>query len=191
MHVLLGDCALQRENALGADAWPTLIEPRLDEAERMRPGLRADIEGDLAALSATWRRDLPAGVIHADLFPDNALFLGDALHGVIDFYFACNDAFAYDLAVSLNAWCFDGREFNITKGRAMISAYESVRPLSSAERNALPVLSRGAAMRFFATRLADWTATPAGALVRPKDPLEYADKLAFHRRAKGAADYGA
>jgi homoserine kinase type II len=191
MHVLLAGSAPHRANGLGPEAWPALIEPRLEQAEQMRPGLRADIEADLAAVSATWRRDLPSGVIHADLFPDNALFLGDALHGVIDFYFACNDALAYDLAVCLNSWCFDGREFNVTKGRAMVSAYESIRPLSTAERDALPVLARGAAMRFFATRLADWTRTPTGALVRPKDPLEYADKLAFHRKAKGAADYGA
>jgi homoserine kinase type II len=97
---------------------------------------------------------------------------------------------AYDLAISLNAWCFDGREFNITKGRAMIGGYESVRSLAPGERDALPVLARGAAMRFFATRLADWAVTPAGALVRPKNPLEYADKLAFHRKARGISDYG-
>jgi homoserine kinase type II len=133
---------------------------------------------------------MPESVIHADLFPDNALFLGAHVTGVIDFYFACTDACAYDLAVCLNSWCFEGREFNLTKGRALIGGYERVRRLAAAEREALPTLARGAAMRFFATRLADWAATPAGALVRPKDPREYADKLAFHRRATSAADYG-
>ncbi|MGE0829432.1 MAG: phosphotransferase, partial [Hyphomonadaceae bacterium] len=181
--------AMTRANSLGPDAWGALIAPKLADAETMQAGLAALIESDLAALSA-WPRDLPQGIIHADLFPDNALFLGDALHGVIDFYFACNDALAYDLAVSINSWCFDGREYNITKGANLIAGYESVRKLSEAERAALPMLARGAAMRFFGTRLADWAATPAGALVRPKDPLEYADKLAFHRRARGAQDYG-
>jgi homoserine kinase type II len=129
--------------------------------------------------------------VHADLFPDNALFIGDALGGVIDFYFACTDFLAYDLAVALNAWCFETRgEFNITKGRALIAGYESVRALGQDERAALALLARGAALRFFATRLADWADTPAGALVRPKDPLEYADKLDFHRKARSAGDYG-
>jgi homoserine kinase type II len=130
-------------------------------------------------------------VIHADLFPDNALFVGERLGGVIDFYFACTDFLAYDLAVCLNAWCFaDERDYDVARGRAMIAAYEAVRPLTLAERDALPALARGAALRFFATRLADWSATPAGALVKPKDPLEYADKLAFHRKAMTILDYG-
>jgi homoserine kinase type II len=190
MHLALADFPARRGNALGPDAWPALIEPHLGKAEAMRAGLAADISADLAALSASWPNGLQQGVIHADLFPDNALFLEDALHGVIDFYFACNDALAYDLAVCLNSWCFEGREFNVTRGRAMIGGYESVRPLAAAERDSLPVLARGAAMRFLATRLADWAQTPPGALVRPKDPLEYADKLAFHRTAEKAADYG-
>jgi homoserine kinase type II len=148
------------------------------------------IEEDLA-LVRDWRSGLPHGVIHADLFPDNALFEGLEVGGVIDFYFASTDALAYDLAVCLNAWCFEqASEFNLTKARALFSGYESVRALTPAERLALPALARGAAIRFFATRLADWGTTPEGALVRPKNPLEYADKLEFHRRAQGAADYG-
>ncbi|NWG53272.1 MAG: homoserine kinase [Hydrogenophilaceae bacterium] len=191
MHAALADFPETRANALNIAAWADLVAPRLGDAEAMRAGLGAALSGDLAALAAAWPADLPQGIIHADLFPDNALFLGDALSGVIDFYFACTDALAYDLAVCLNAWCFDGRDYNITKGAHLIAGYQSVRAFSAAERDALPILCRGAAMRFFATRLADWSATPAGALVRPKDPLEYADKLAFHRRAKGAEDYGA
>jgi homoserine kinase type II len=190
MHHALDGFFMRRENALGPHAWPALVRPRLNEADRLQPGLAALLETDLAALHAHWPRGLPEGVIHADLFPDNALFLRDDVTGVIDFYFACTDAHAYDIAVCLNSWCFEGREFNLTKGRALIAGYDSVRALSDAERNALPILARGAAMRFFATRLADWAATPAGALVRPKDPREYADKLAFHRRAISAADYG-
>jgi homoserine kinase type II len=191
MHLALDGFELTRANALSVDGWERLIAPRLAQAEFLRPGLARAIERDVTEVRAAWPSDLPRGAIHADLFPDNALFLGEQLSGVIDFYFACTDFLSYDLAVCLNAWCFErGRAFDIARGAAMIAAYEAVRPLSAAERDALPALARGAGLRFFATRLADWGDTPAGAMVKPKDPLEYADKLAFHREAKGAGDYG-
>lgn len=191
MHLALSDFAPTRANALSIDGWERLIGPRLALAEYLRAGLAGAIETDMAAVRAGWPADLPRGAIHADLFPDNALFVGDALGGVIDFYFGCTDFLAYDLAVCLNAWCFEEeRVFDMARGAAMIAAYETLRPLSSAERAALPVLARGAALRFFATRLADWSETPEGAQVTPKNPLEYADKLAFHRGAKGVEDYG-
>ncbi len=191
MHLALADFTPTRANALSIDGWERLIAPRLAQAEYLRPGLAALIERDVAAVRTDWPRDLPRGPIHADLFPDNALFVGERLGGVIDFYFACTDFLAYDLAVCLNAWCFEGeRRYEIARGAAMIAAYEALRPLTEAERAALPTLCRGAALRFFATRLADWADTPEGALVRPKNPLEYADKLAFHRGAKEAGDYG-
>jgi homoserine kinase type II len=130
-------------------------------------------------------------VIHADLFPDNVFFLGDKLSGLIDFYFACTDMLAYDLAVCLNAWCFEpDHSYNVTKGRAMLQAYAQARDLSAAEREALPLLARGAALRFLLTRLVDWLAVPDGALVRPKDPLEYFRKLRFHQSLKSVRDYG-
>ncbi|MGD9816305.1 MAG: homoserine kinase [Hyphomonadaceae bacterium] len=188
MHVALDGLGVTRANTLSLDGWEALIQPRLDQAEALRPGLAALIARDMAEVRAAWPDDLPRGAIHADLFPDNALFTGESLSGVIDFYFACTDFLAYDLAVCLNAWCFESG-YDRTRGRAMISAYENVRPLAAAERAALPTLARGAALRFFATRLADWSATPDGAQVTPKDPLEYADKLAFHRRARSAVDY--
>lgn len=191
MHVALEGFEGVRPNALSVLGWETLIVPRMLEVEALRPGLAALITKDMMNVRGAWRDDLPRGVIHADLFPDNALFDGGALTGVIDFYFACTDVLAYDLAVCLNAWCFDGPRYDIERGRAMIASYRRVRQLSNLERAALPVLAYGAALRFFATRLADWTATPAGATVTPKDPLEYADKLAFHREARGAAFYGA
>jgi homoserine kinase type II len=191
MHNALDGFGMERGNALGPLGWAPLINPNLRLAHELRPGLAADISADLAHTVSGWPKDLPRGVIHADLFPDNAMFVGERLSGVIDFYFACTDFLAYDLAICLNAWCFEReRDFNFTKGQAMIAAYEKVRPLSPAERDALPLLARGAALRFFATRLADWSATPEGALVKPKDPLEYANKLAFHRNAKSASDYG-
>ncbi len=192
MHRSLEDFEPLRPNALSVSGWEALIGARLALAESLRPGLAALIEADMAETHAAWPIDLPRGAIHADLFPDNALFVGKRLTGVIDFYFACTDFLAYDLAVCLNSWCFaEEREYDVARGRAMIAAYEAVRPLNEAERAALPTLARGAALRFFATRLADWSETPPGALVKPKDPLEYADKLAFHWSAKGAADYGA
>ncbi len=190
MHAALGGVTATRANALGPDAWRRLLSPRFAEAEALRPGLADLVRADLDAITA-WPRDLPRGIIHADLFPDNAHFIGDDLVGVFDFYFACTDFLAYDLAVSLNAWCFDGPVYNVQKGAAMIAGYQEGRTLTEDELASLPLLARGAALRFFATRLVDWIETPADALVTRKDPLEYADKLAFHRGARGASDYGA
>jgi homoserine kinase type II len=180
-----------RANALSIDAWAPLYASADGQADRVAPGLAGRIETELAELGTLWPKDLPSGVIHADLFTDNVFFIGDELSGVIDFYFACTDAFAYDLAICLNAWCFepDG-SFNATKGRAMIAGYQGVRPLEPAEVAALPVLARGSALRFMLTRLVDWLNVPPGALVRPKDPLEYDRKLAFHRKVGSAGEYG-
>jgi len=134
---------------------------------------------------------LPQGVIHADLFPDNVFFLGERLSGLIDFYFACTDTLAYDVAICLNAWCFEAdHSYNVTKGRALLAAYTAQRPLSAAELDALPLLARGAATRFLLTRLVDWLNVPPGALVKPKDPLEYHRKLRFHQAVASARDYG-
>ena len=157
----------------------------------MQHGLRDTIEKELAHLEKSWPRGLPQGVIHADLFPDNVFFLGDRLSGLIDFYFACTDMLAYDVAICLNAWCFEpDHTYNITKGRNLLTSYIKTRPLSDAERDALPLLARGAAMRFLLTRLVDWLNVPAGALVQPKNPLEYLRKLRFHQKATSVRDYG-
>ncbi len=150
-----------------------------------------EIAKELDALDKSWPRDLPQGVIHADLFPDNVFFLGDRLSGLIDFYFACTDTLSFDVAVCLNAWCFEpDHSYNVTKGRALLKAYAKLRPLAAPERAALPVLARGAATRFLLTRLVDWLAVPDGALVKPKDPLEYFRKLRFHQSVKSVTDYG-
>lgn len=184
LHLAADGFALTRTNDLGQDAWAPLFATLRDDAENLKPGLAAVIDSDLARIAANWPTDLPRGVIHADYFPDNVFFQGPVFAGAIDFYFACVDSLAYDIAVALNAWCFEADgSFNITSARAMLAGYEAHRPLTPAERAALPVLAHGAAMRFFLTRLHDWGATPAGALVRPKDPLEYERKLAVHRSA--------
>ena len=140
----------------------------------MQRDLQRFLAPSLRISRRAWPRDLPQGVIHADLFPDNVFFLGNKLSGLIDFYFACTDALAYDVAICLNAWCFEAdHSYNVTKGRACCRPIAQVRPLSPSERDALPLLARGAALRFLLTRLVDWFDVPPGALVRPKDPLEY------------------
>ncbi|HBF29248.1 homoserine kinase [Rhizobium sp.] len=191
MHVAGEGFEIARPNALSVAGWQELWQKSEDRADEVLEGLRPEISEELAYLVAHWPKDLPAGVIHADLFPDNVFFLGDELSGLIDFYFACNDFLAYDLAICLNAWCFekDG-SYNITKGRAMIEGYLSVRALSETEIAAMPLLCRGSALRFFLTRLYDWLTTPAGALVVKKDPLEYLKKLRFHQAVDSATDYG-
>jgi homoserine kinase type II len=182
---------IRRENGLGSASWPQLAASAEKRADEIAPGLAAVLRNEAAALVKDWPKDLPAGVIHADLFPDNVFFLSDRLSGLIDFYFACNDLLAYDVAICLNAWCFeiDG-SFNVTKGRALLSGYNAVRKLELKEVAALPMLARGAALRFLLTRTIDWLNVPAGALVRPKDPNEYLKKLNFHRSIKNASEYG-
>jgi homoserine kinase type II len=180
-----------RANDLGQEAWAPMVERLVGAADELKPGLAATLRADITRIAARWPRGLPTGIVHADYFPDNVFFNAGKFAGAIDFYFACVDAFAYDIAVALNAWCFEADgSFNITSARALVAGYERHRPLSDAERAALPVLAHGAAMRFFLTRLADWGATPAGALVRPKDPLEYERKLAVHREAPDLVLFG-
>ena len=180
-----------RPNALSVSGWRPLFDACRAHANRVLVGLEAEIDRELAAIEREWPEDLPRGVIHADLFPDNVFFQGDRLTGMIDFYFACVDIIAYDLAICLNAWCFepDGA-FNITKARQMLAAYRAERPFTPRELDALPLLARGAALRFLLTRLFDWQNRVEGALVKPKDPLEYLDKLRFHRGVSGPGAYG-
>ena len=191
MHLAGADFRLRRANALSLEGWRPLFRAAEARADEVAPHLGAESEAELGFLEARWPNGLPGGVIHADLFNDNVFFLGEKLSGLIDFYFACNDALAYDLAICLSAWCFEpDNDFNVSKGRAMIAAYQRVRPLGEAEIEALPLLARGAALRFMLTRLVDWLNVPPGAKVAPKNPLEYRDKLRFHQRVKSAADYG-
>lgn len=191
LHVAGGDFPLTRPNSLSLSGWRTLWEGCHARADEVEPGLGDEVAADFAALEAGWPRDLPQGVIHADLFPDNVFFLGEKLSGLIDFYFACNDLFAYDVATCLNAWCFErDHSFNLTKGRALLAGYQSVRPFSDDEMSALPLLARGSALRFMLTRLYDWLHGPDGALVQKRDPMEFVRKLRFHRAIVSASEYG-
>jgi homoserine kinase type II len=191
LHLAGADFKMVRPNALSVAGWRPLYEATGELANSVQRDLGRAIAAELDHLERCWPYDLPHGVIHADLFPDNVFFLGSQLSGLIDFYFACTDALAYDVAICLNAWCFEpDHSFNVTKGRALLQAYGKTRPLTDIELAALPLLARGAALRFLLTRLVDWLNVPPGALVRPKDPLEYWRKLRFHQAIRSAGDYG-
>ncbi len=192
MHLAGRDFPISRANALSVSGWRPLFEQAAARADELQPGLAAFVAAELDHLeSGIWPADLPIGVIHADLFPDNVFFLGERLSGIIDFTFACNDMLAYDVAICLNAWCFESDcSFNVTKARAFLNAYGRERKLSEAEESALPLLARGAALRFLLTRLVDFLNVPPGALVRPKDPLEYVRKLRFQQGVASLRDYG-
>ena len=190
-HLAGLDFPMRRENDLSLSGWRSLSEDVRDAADSVIPGLHNVIADELDFLAAQWNNDLPASVIHADLFPDNVFFLGDKLSGLIDFYFACNDMMAYDVAVCLNAWCFEpDASFNVTKARALLQAYAQTRPLTEPELNALPVLARGAALRFLLTRTYDLLNTDENALVKTKDPREYLRKLRFHQSVQSYRVYG-
>src|SRR5262245_37641446 len=191
LHLAGLDFRKTRANALSVEAWRPLYALCRDRADELHRDLAEFLAAELVQLEKHWPRELPKGVIHADLFPDNVFFLGNRLSGLIDFYFACTDALAYDIAICLNAWCFESdNSYNVTKGKSLLQAYARARPLSPAERDALPLLARGAAMRFLLTRLVDWFDVPSDALVRRKDPLEYYRKLRFHQTVRSARDYG-
>jgi len=194
MHLAAQQFGMTRANNLSIDAWPELYETSRNNADTLHDGLTELIDGELARLKEHWPNAdaaLPRGIIHADLFADNVFFIGDKLSGIIDFYFACSDMMAYDLAIVLNAWCFEtDTSFNITKARALMDGYTSVRKLTPKEIEALPILAAGAAMRFLLTRLHDWFAPQEGALVKPKNPLDYLHRLRFHKKTKSAAEYG-
>ncbi len=191
LHLAGASFQPERSNALGPLGWPALLERCLPRADEVQPGLAAQLAEAMEHILAAWPAALPRGHIHADLFPDNVFFLDGRLSGLIDFYFAATDLLAYDLAVCLNAWCFEpDMSFNVTKARALLRGYGERRALSAAERAALPVLCQGAAMRFLLTRLFDWVNTPAGALVTRKNPLEYLGRLRFHLAAPDEHAYG-
>lgn len=193
MHLAANDFSIKRPNALSIDSWRPLFDScntghsqsHIKESELL------EIDEELQFLEKNWPENLPEGVIHADLFPDNIFFLKEKVSGVIDYYFACNDFLAYDIAVCLNAWCFESdASFNVTKARKLINGYRSVRSISDEELDALPLLCRGAALRFYLTRLYDWINQVEGALVKPKPPLEYLKKLRFLKDVKTVASYG-
>ena len=191
MHNAAEGFSLTRENRLNKSAWKELFCEIENHADQIQIGLADIIKDELDFLDKNWPEDLPSGIIHADLFPDNVFFLQNKLSGIIDFYFACKEFFAYELAICLNAWCFetDGR-FNETKASNLVQGYRSIRPLNNNEISALPILARGSSLRFLLTRLFDMLNHPKGAMVNPKDPMEYLRILQFHRNISGFGEYG-
>jgi len=191
LHINGSNYSARRKNSLSRDGWEKLFLLVEDKADHITPGLTKLIRSEIDYLKEFWPDDLPNGIIHGDLFPDNVFFKDNQLTGLIDFYFACNDFFAYDLAICLNAWCFESDfSFNRHKAKNMTLAYNNRRPLTPSELSALPMLARGAALRFLTTRLFDWLNLVEGALVKPKDPMEYVHKLRFHQSIKNASIYG-
>ncbi len=192
MHLAGEGYGIPRPNALSLQGWEAIIAKILPRADEIAPGLAGELQTEIAFLRSAWPKHLASGVIHADLFPDNVFFAKDGkLSGLIDFYFACNDMLAYDIAICMNAWCFEkSRDFNITKAKLLLRGYNDVRPLPEPELEALPILARGASFRFLLTRAHDWLFPVAGALVTPHDPLEYWRKLRFHRSVKHHGEYG-
>ena len=191
LHLNAKGMKYTRKNSLGPQSWQPLLDSVGQRANQIAPSMKQLTQDRLSSILAAWPKDLPRGIIHADLFPNNVLFDGDDLTGVIDFYFACEDILAYDLSICLNSWCFEADgSFNLTKSRSLIHGYQAVRKLSDAEINAIPVLAAGSAMRFFLTRLYDWLHTPKNALVSLKDPMEYWSILQFHQSVSGVAAYG-
>jgi homoserine kinase type II len=190
-HLAGADFPMRRPNDLSLAGWRRLFEACRARAHEVAPGLADELARELDLIEQRWPKDLAIGTIHADLFPDNVFFLQDRLSGIIDFYFACTDAYAYDVAVCLNAWCFEPNlAFNATKARGLIANYRKARPMPASEVEALPLLARGSALRFLLTRLYDWLNHPPGAFVKPKDPLEYLRKLRFHAAVAGPGEYG-
>ena len=191
LHVAGADFPMRRNNDLSLEGWRRLRSETRGRADEVQKGLDTFLDAEIAFLEAHWPDRLESGVIHADLCPDNVFFMGDRLSGLIDFYFACRDFLAYDIAVCLNAWCFEpDDEFDVAKARALVTGYESVRRLSPRERDALPVLARGSALRFLLTRVHDWLDRSPDALVRPKNPTEFLHRLRFHQTVTGPQAYG-
>lgn len=182
LHVAARDFRGTRRNALDFDGWHDLAHGCSEHLDDIAPGLRERVERELAYLDMHWPAHLDRSIIHADLFPDNVLMLGDEVTGLIDFYFSCTDIRAYDLAITHTAWCFthDGSAYHAQRGAALVAGYEQTHGLSAAERATFPILCRGAALRFLLTRAFDWINTPAGALVTRKDPLAYLRRLDFY-----------
>ncbi len=191
MHGAGANFLMKRKNSLSVNSWRPLLQSCNLKEQTNYPGVLDELTDELNWLEENWPKHLPAGTIHADLFPDNVFYLNNEISGIIDFYFACTDFLVYDLAICLNAWCFnDDGTFDITKSRVMISAYQEYRPLSELELRALPSLTRGSAMRFLLTRLYDWLNHPEGAMVKPKDPIDYLNKLRFHQNISDPSAYG-
>ena len=191
LHLTTSKSSLYRKNLLGPKSWISTLKKTNEDNSSLPSGLKEEAIFHIKDIIGAWPAFLPEGVIHGDLFPNNAMFINDTLTGIIDFYFACNDFFAYDLAICLNSWCFENDgSFNSEKASKLLSSYQKIRELKSEEIHALPILTQGAAARFFVTRYYDWHHTPTTALVEKHDPIEYWNKIMFLKSNANLSLYG-
>jgi len=193
LHLITKDLNLKRENKLSVQSWRRIYDNVKNDCSKINEKLPRIIEKNLSEIEKNWPKDIPSGIIHADLFPDNIFFTNDKISGIIDFYFSCNDFYAFEIAICLNALCFEGKNenlsFNVTKAKKFIDGYSSVRNLSDKEKNSLKILCKGAAMRFLLTRVFDYLNLTEGAIVTVKDPIEYLKRLEFHDSVENYQDY--
>ncbi len=193
LHLITKDLSGKRENKLSINSWRKIYDKVKKDCSKIHPNLTLAIEKNLQEIEKNWPKNIPSGIIHADLFPDNIFFKNEKLSGIIDFYFSCNDFYAFEIAVCLNALCFEGKNenlsFNVTKAKKFINGYSSVRDLSENEKQSLKILCQGAAIRFLLTRVFDYLNITEGAVVKIKDPVEYLKRLEFHNSVKNYQDY--
>ena len=193
LHTITKNLSVRRENRLSVNSWRNFYKKVQKDCSKIHPNLSKIIETNLDEIETNWPKNIPAGIIHADLFSDNIIFNGDKLTGIIDFYFSCYDFYAFEIAICINALCFEGQKenlsFNVTKAKKFIDGYTSIRKLSEEEKNSLKILCQGAAMRFLLTRVFDYLNLIKGAMVKIKDPIEYLKRLEFHNKVKNYHDY--
>ena len=193
LHKITKNFNFKRQNDLSVKSWRKIFDQVKEGCKKIHPDLPKLIEGNLIDVEKNWPNNLPAGIIHADLFNDNIFFKNNKFSGFIDFYFSCNDFYAFEIAICFNALCFDGVKenlsFNVTKAKKFIEGYNEVRKISDEERKSIKVLSQGAALRFLLTRVFDYINIVDGAVVKIKDPIDYLKRLEFHKNAKSFEDY--
>ena len=193
LHMITKDLSAKRENKLSINSWRTIYDKVKKNCSKIHHNLPNIIEKNLDAIEKNWPSKIPSGIIHADLFPDNIFFKGNKLSGIIDYYFSCNDFYAFEIAICLNALCFEGKNenlsFNVTKAKKFIDGYSEKRKLTEEEKKSLKVLCQGAAIRFLLTRVFDYLNLTEGAIVEIKDPVEYLKRLEFHDSVKNYQDY--
>ena len=193
MHLITRNLGIKRQNDLSIRSWRKIFDQVRDKCTDIHKDLPKLIESNLIDVEKNWPKNLPKGIIHADLFSDNIFFKDDKFNGIIDFYFSCNDFYALEIAICFNALCFDGSKdnlsFNVTKAKNFMNGYGQLRDLSDGEKENIKVLSQGSALRFLLTRVFDTINTVEGAIVKVKDPMEYLVRLEFHKNSKNCDDY--
>jgi len=193
LHLITKKLTQKRENKLSIKSWREIYNNVKNDCSKIHPNLSSILEKNLDEIEKNWPKNIPSGIIHADLFPDNIFFKNDKLSGIIDYYFSCHDSYAFEIAICLNALCFEGQNqnlsFNVTKAKKFIEGYSSIRKLDATEKKSLKVLCQGAAIRFLLTRVFDYLNLTEGAIVAVKDPIEYLKRLEFHDSVKNYEEY--